>query len=88
LIKYEIFDSLDFNTNLKSEMLWSEGCDTQWVPDVDRVLHELASPVFGLVVLQLEVEEPGQVECDGHHYDQRDEVERGLKLRKNQPHYE
>lgn len=49
------------------------------VPDVNRVLHEFAGPVFGLVVDQLEVEEPRQVEDDGGDDDQRDEVERRLK---------
>ena len=46
------------------------------VPDVDRVLHEFAGPVLRLVVDQLEVEEPGQVQRDGHTDHQRDEVER------------
>jgi hypothetical protein len=56
--------------------------DTNDVPDVDRIFHELAGPVFRLMIDQLEVEEPGQVQDDGHQDDQSDEVEWRLK-RKN-----
>lgn len=53
--------------------------DSNDVPDVDRIFHELAGPVFRLMIDQLEVEEPGQVQDDGHQDDQSDEVEWRLK---------
>jgi hypothetical protein len=53
--------------------------DSNEVPDVDRIFHELAGPVFRLMIDQLEVEEPGKVQDDGHQDDQRDEVEWRLK---------
>ena len=50
--------------------------------DVDGVVHELGSPVVGVVVHvdQLELEEPRGLQTDGNENDQKYELERGLAM--------
>ena len=52
--------------------------------DIDWIFHEFACPVFCLVIHQLKVKEPGQVQSDGHADDQGYEVERRLKAKEKQ----
>jgi hypothetical protein len=82
-MKYVPFNEVPSNEVPSNEVPSNEvpDVDPNDVPYVDRIFHELAGPVFRLMIDQLEVEEPGQVQDDGHQDDQSDEVEWRLKIK-------